>query len=118
MVPASAWARDAWVIDTQDEWTAAAADKTGIEITDGVMAPTGETATFTSNVKRFDKKRKATSIVLDHSPIWQNWNPTENLGPADSDYRRGAQPCVPAPAGRGVRGPRAAPRKAGGRRAE
>jgi len=76
-------ADDAWIIDSQAEWTAVAADRTGIEIDRGVTAPTGKSATFTSKVKRFDQKRNATSILIEQSPIWQNWEPIDNLGPAN-----------------------------------
>lgn len=83
MLAAPAWADNDWVVDTQQEWTAAAANQQGIEITGGVMAPSGENGAFTSNLKRFDKKHKATSIELRQSPVWQNWEPIENLGPAN-----------------------------------
>ena len=82
-IAAPALAGDAWVIDTQEEWSAAAADTTGLEIKDGIVAPTGKQATFTSKVHRLDQKRQAKSIVLEQSPIWQNWEPIENLGPAN-----------------------------------
>lgn len=82
MVVSTAIADD-WVIDTQDDWTAATADQSKIEIKDGLAIPTGKTGTFKSKVRRFDKKRKAKSIVLDQSPVWQNWEPVSNLGPAN-----------------------------------
>jgi len=72
-----------WSIDTQEQWAAATARQDGLEIKDGVATPTGKTATFTSNVKRFDSKRSAKAIVFDQSPIWQNWHPIANLGPAN-----------------------------------
>ncbi|MEX1223266.1 MAG: hypothetical protein WEA31_01850 [Pirellulales bacterium] len=74
---------DDWVVDTQEEWTAATAEKNSMEIADGVIAPTGATGTYSSSVKRFDQKRKAASMVLEQSPIWQNWQPVENLGPSN-----------------------------------
>ncbi len=76
-------AADAWVIDTQDEWTSSAADNPDIEIAGGMIMPTGKAATFASTTKRFDKKLRATSILLEQSPIWQNWEPIANLGPAN-----------------------------------
>ncbi len=77
------WASDAWVVDSQDDWTGAKAKQSNLQVKDGVAIATGKTASFASKVKRFDRKRKATSITFDQSPIWQNWNPIANLGPAN-----------------------------------
>jgi hypothetical protein len=79
----SALADDAWVIDSQDDWVAATAKQSNLEVKEGVAVPSDKVATFASKVQRFDKQRKASSIVLDQSPIWQNWNPVPNLGPAN-----------------------------------
>ena len=83
LTTATAKAEDKWVVDSQDEWMAAAANSSGIEITDGMISPTEKSATFISGVKRFAQKRNATSIAFRQSPIWQNWEPIENLGPAN-----------------------------------
>ncbi|MEX2216520.1 MAG: hypothetical protein WD768_20575 [Phycisphaeraceae bacterium] len=78
-------AGDTWIVDTQDEWSAAAAEMEGIEISDGVISPTGNSATFASKVKRLNAKRKIASLMLEQSPIWQNWEPIDNLGPANME---------------------------------
>ena len=77
----SAWAEDKWVIDSQDDWTAAMSEHSNLEIKDGLAVPNDKVAVFTSKVRRFDQKRQAKSIVFEQSPIWQNWNPVDNLGP-------------------------------------
>ncbi len=82
-VSGSAWAGDTWVIDSQEDWKDATAKQTNVELKDGVASPTASTASFASKVSRFDGKRRATSIVFDQSPIWQNWNPIDNLGPSN-----------------------------------
>ena len=82
-VSTPAFAGDAWVIATQDDWLAATARKSGLEVNGGMATPSGRVATFASRVRRFDQKRRAASIVLEQSPIWQNWTPVENLGPAN-----------------------------------
>jgi len=82
-VATTAAAADNWVIDTQQEWLAAKAAQSGLEIEDGLAIPTGKVATFTSKVQRYDRKKRAASIVIDQSPIWQNWKPIANLGPAN-----------------------------------
>ncbi|MDP6723468.1 MAG: hypothetical protein QGF59_32690, partial [Pirellulaceae bacterium] len=83
LVIESSWAGDPWVIDSQDDWTVATAKQSNLKIKDGLVIPSDKVATFTSKVQRFDQKRRAASIVLDQSPIWQNWNPIANLGPAN-----------------------------------
>ncbi|TWT60612.1 hypothetical protein [Rubinisphaera italica] len=77
----SAWAEDNWVIDSQDDWTAAMSEQSHLEIKDGLVVPNDKVAAFTSKLRRFDQKRHAKSIVFEQSPVWQNWNPVENLGP-------------------------------------
>lgn len=72
-----------WTVDTQADWTAAALKQSDLQIQDGVAAPTGKTASFTSQVKRFQTKRAGASITFEQSPIWQNWLPIKNVGPAN-----------------------------------
>lgn len=76
-------AGEPWVIDSQDQWTQSAATSEGLAINEGLVMPTDKAATFASKVQRFDNKRKATSITFNQSPIWQNWQPIDNLGPAN-----------------------------------
>ena len=82
LLTTSATAED-WVIDSQEEWKSAAHTLTHLEIKEGTAVPTDKTANFASKVKRFDRKHKAKSIVIDQSPLWQNWEPIANLGPAN-----------------------------------
>lgn len=70
-----------WSIDSQEQWTQATQASKGLSIEDGLAMPSEKTATFASTVQRFDKKRKAKSLTIDQSPIWQNWEPVKNLGP-------------------------------------
>ena len=76
-------AGSAWVIDSQDDWTKNTSAQTGLEFKDGMASPTGKTATFQSKIKAFEKKRSAKSITIGQSPIWQNWEPTTNIGPTN-----------------------------------
>lgn len=70
-------------IDTPDEWKAVAAEAQGLTFDDGIATPTGNTATFRSTVHRFDEKRSAVAITFQQDPVWQNWRPISNLGPAN-----------------------------------
>ena len=74
-------AADAWVVDSQADWQQAVASSSAIEFKDGMVSPTGKTATIQSKLKTFDKKRSVESIQFDQSPVWQNWEPIANLGP-------------------------------------
>jgi len=82
-ITTSAFAADDWVIDTQADWTAATAEQSKLVFKDGTAIPIDKVATFKSKVRRFDKKRQASSILLDQSPLWQNWEPVANLGPVN-----------------------------------
>ncbi|HAW29697.1 MAG TPA: hypothetical protein DCY03_16505, partial [Planctomycetaceae bacterium] len=83
LTTSSASAADDWVTDSQKEWQAAAAGKDNIDFKEGTAIPTDKTASFTSKVKRYDHKQKAKSIIIEQSPIWQNWEPVANLGPVN-----------------------------------
>ncbi|QDV51365.1 glycoside hydrolase family protein [Gimesia fumaroli] len=74
---------DDWVIDTQEEWTDAAEYQVQLAIKEGMAIPTAKSASFSAYVKRFDKKQKAKSLIIEQSPLWQNWEPIANLGPAN-----------------------------------
>ena len=76
-------ADDPWVIDTQEGWTKAASKQAGVEIANDLLAPTEKAGTYSSKVQRFDTKRKPVAILIEQSPIWQNWEPIENLGPVN-----------------------------------
>ncbi len=76
-------AGDNWVVDTEDEWKLATQHADGLTIKDGLAEPTDKAGAFTSKLHRFDKKRKAKSITIAQSPIWQNWQPIKNLGPVN-----------------------------------
>lgn len=74
---------ESWVIDSQEDWTANAAQETGVSISDGAISPSDKSGTFVSSLKRFDKKKSAASMTFGQSPVWKNWNPIENIGPSN-----------------------------------
>lgn len=74
-------AQESWIIDSQADWQNNIAEQSQLEIKAGVVAPKARSATFRSVVKRFDQKQTAKSIRFDQSPLWQNWEPTGNIGP-------------------------------------
>ena len=76
-------AQDKWVIDSQEEWQKEVMTKENLEFKKGFADPSSKEASFSSKIKKFDKKTSALSIVFDQSPVWQNWNPTANVGPSN-----------------------------------
>lgn len=72
-----------WVVDSQAEWQNDTAKQNGLELKNGTASPTAGKATFSSRIKSFDTKQSAKSILIEQSPDWLNWEPTENLGPVN-----------------------------------
>nr|WP_237607658.1 hypothetical protein [Roseimaritima sediminicola] len=72
-----------WDIDSQQQWQQQTAASEGLELQEGLARPTGKQATWTSKLRRFDAKRSAAEIVLSQWDQWNNWEPTENLGPVN-----------------------------------
>ncbi|MFT4549953.1 MAG: hypothetical protein ACI9MB_003928, partial [Verrucomicrobiales bacterium] len=64
------------------DWEGIAAEKTGLEIVDGMASPTAKESSFKSKLKRFGEMRSAQSIVLAQSPVWLNWEQVGNIGTA------------------------------------
>ena len=77
------FAIEPWVIDTEQEWSEGVSQMQGIAIVDGMAEPQGKTATLSSKLRKFAEKTSAGSIIIKQSPVWQNWEPTENLGPGN-----------------------------------
>lgn len=74
---------EVWKIDTQKEWAQSLFEEKGLELSEGQVALASKSATFSSKVERYTKKRSADSITITQSPVWENWQPVENLGPAN-----------------------------------
>lgn len=80
--PFSAVAED-WIIDSQNDWTSHLGTQTQLKIAGGTLMPTGESATYQSAIKTFTEKHSARSITIVQSPVWLNWQPVDNIGPAN-----------------------------------
>ena len=76
-------AADPLTIASEADWKKAISASEGIVIRSGVAEPTGKTGSLRTRIHKFDQKRSASSLVIRQSTIWQNWNPIENLGPAN-----------------------------------
>ncbi|TWT36608.1 hypothetical protein KOR34_15140 [Posidoniimonas corsicana] len=74
-------AADPWLVNSQQEWRAAAGDRDSFVIQQGMVEPTAPTAVFRSKLKSFPDSRKARTITVEQSPAWDNWQVIENIGP-------------------------------------
>ena len=72
-----------WMIDSVEEWEKASAASENIVFEEGAASPSKTEAEYRSKLHRFDKARSLESITFAQSPVWQNWEPIENLGPSN-----------------------------------
>lgn len=72
-----------YVIESQNDWQAAAADQSNLIFKDGLATQTAKEAAFRSVLITTDKKRSAKSLTIDQSLVWHNWKPIPNLGPTN-----------------------------------
>lgn len=72
-----------WVVDATGDWTAARAASENLTFNDDKATPTAPTARYRSAVHAFDRPRSLQRIEFTQSPEWLNWQPIENLGPAN-----------------------------------
>jgi len=72
-----------WKIDTAKGWKQNLKSIKGAAVVDGAVAPHEKSATLVTKLRRTKVKRSAKSLTVSQSPVWQNWNPIENLGPAN-----------------------------------
>lgn len=73
----------AWVVDSQQDWEQQAAAQTNLEFKKGFADPTAKVSTYKSKLKTSSNKVSAKSLTFDQSVVWDNWEPTSNIGPAN-----------------------------------
>lgn len=71
----------AWVLDQQDEWVGSLVSDDGLKVADGVVSAAETSATVRSVLKSYPEKRRAVSIVIEQSPVWENWESAGHVGP-------------------------------------
>ncbi|MCJ8165737.1 hypothetical protein MKJ04_12865 [Pontibacter sp. E15-1] len=72
-----------WVIHTQQDWESNVSTSSNLEFKDGTAIPTASTAIYKSKLKQFKTPQSAQSIIVAQSPVWQNWEPVQNVGPSN-----------------------------------
>ena len=82
VVPVAA-AQESWAIDSQNDWVKYTAKHSNLDFQKGMAEPTARKANFRSKLRTFEEKRSAASLVIDQSPVWDNWEPIANIGPAN-----------------------------------
>lgn len=79
----SSVAEPSCLIEGEESWKSKISDQQGLVIEGGHVFPSGDEAFLQTSVLSSETKRKASSLCVEQSPIWQNWNPIENLGPVN-----------------------------------
>ena len=74
---------DDWKIDSAKSWKKNTESSEGIVAKDGAISPEAKSGKILTKIHSSDKKRSAKSLTIKQSPVWQNWNPIENLGPVN-----------------------------------
>ena len=74
---------DNWSIASAEEWKAQTQASKNLVFENGMVSPSDENGALQTKLHRSDEKRSAKSLTITQSPIWQNWNPIKNLGPAN-----------------------------------
>lgn len=72
-----------WTIESQQEWESSLQEKQAIELEKGMIQPAAKNAFIRSQIKTFPKQQTINSFTVEQSPIWQNWEPIDNVGPSN-----------------------------------
>jgi len=78
----SALPAESWVVESEEEWSAAKGRAENMEFAEGFVEPTAAQASFQSIVKTFPKKRKLSSVLFEQSPVWDNWEQIADITPS------------------------------------
>jgi hypothetical protein len=73
-----------WELKTQQDWLAASAECVNIEITDGCLKLTSDSAFFATALKKFKNKHQLKSMTIQQSPVWNNWHPIDKVAPSEA----------------------------------
>ncbi|WP_390620903.1 hypothetical protein [Thalassoglobus neptunius] len=76
-------ANDSLVIEGSDGWVTKLESQKGLEVVDDFILPSGKEGALRTKVLTTDTKKKPSSVTITQSPVWQNWNPIDNLGPVN-----------------------------------
>lgn len=77
------YSNNTWIIESQSDWHTFTNEQSNLEYKDRMAVPTSKTATFQSKLKTFEKKKSAQSLIIEQSPVWENWEKIDNIGPVN-----------------------------------
>ena len=72
-----------WAITTEQDWREFTKSSEGIVFHKSGVSPGGKSGSVLTKVQTFEGKRSAKALMVGQAPLWQNWNPIENLGPSN-----------------------------------
>ena len=70
-------------IYSQIDWQNFKSSSQTLVIKNGMVEPSDKEGFFRSKVHKFSNLKNLKEISFEQSPVWQNWEPVENLGPAN-----------------------------------
>ena len=70
-----------WTVNSTGQWEKTEKMSSNLSFSKGCAEPTAEKAGFRSRVKSYGKKRRATQIIFEQSPVWDNWVRISDIEP-------------------------------------
>ena len=68
---------------SKESWMENTTAHENLKFDEGMAVPTDKNATLQSKFFASEKKKSAKSLVITQSPVWENWQPISNIGPAN-----------------------------------
>jgi len=85
VVTVAAAETDPWTVDDTREWKNAVKTVENLSISEGLAVPAEDNAAFRSVVTSYAEKRKASRIVFEQPPSWDNWTVKKGIEPEGGD---------------------------------
>jgi len=74
---------ESWKVDSQVDWEKVLSESAELEIKNGMVEPTASKIVIATKIQSFEEKKSPSTITLSQSPVWLNWDPITNIGPAN-----------------------------------
>ena len=81
--PAHSVDNSSWLIKGEEGWESDLEHQSGLTVEGDYIYPAEKSGSLRTRLLISNSKRKASSLVIKQSPVWQNWNLIENLGPVN-----------------------------------
>lgn len=70
-----------WTIETQEDWQSATAASQNLKLESGHLHPQADSASFSSNLKKFQNEQKLQSVTFRQAPNWNTWKAIPKVTP-------------------------------------